>query len=191
MIQKSEENFTLSVQDFESFNATQTTDLCRIITFNSTEGRSTVFTVRPLTYNLTVSVIEVQNRTNMSHLSVRAAGVSLSKLNNFSHIFSSFPTGEISLAFCIDQTMDNYLELSRRCVTLTSCGLTLETQLYFAVCMYWNVTEDKWSSSGCQVILKLLFLRNEVYMIYASMFSSLQSMSFLINPSTITKLLVL
>uniref|UniRef100_A0A8W8HNY2 Polycystic kidney disease protein 1-like 2 n=1 Tax=Magallana gigas TaxID=29159 RepID=A0A8W8HNY2_MAGGI len=151
VIQKSEENFTLSVQDFDSFNATQTTELCRIMTFNSTEGRSTVFTVRPLTFNLTVNVIEVQNRTNMSHLNVRAAGVSLSKFNNFTHIFSSFPTGEVSLAFCIDQTVDNYLELSRQCLTLTSCGLTLETQLYFAVCMYWNVTEDKWSSSGCQV----------------------------------------
>lgn len=157
VIQKSEENFTLSVQDFDSFNATQTTELCRIMTFNSTEGRSTVFTVRPLTFNLTVNVIEVQNRTNMSHLNVRAAGVSLSKFNNFTHIFSSFPTGEVSLAFCIDQTVDNYLELSRQCLTLTSCGLTLETQLYFAVCMYWNVTEDKWSSSGCQVILKSLF----------------------------------
>lgn len=157
VIQKSEENFTLSVQDFDSFNATQTTDLCGIITFNFTEGRSTVFTVRPLTYNLTVNVIEVQNRTNMSYLNLRASRVSLNKLNNYTHIFSSFPTEEVSLAFCIDQTMDNYLELSRQCVTLTSCGLTLETQLYFAVCMYWNVTEDKWSSNGCQVILNSLF----------------------------------
>ena len=126
-------------------------DLCRIMKFNSTEGRSTILTILPLTLNLSISVMEIQNVTDISHQNITSNGSSLNSSNNFTYIFTSLPTGVITLGFCIDQTVDNFLQLNQKCLTLTSCRVTLETQLDSAECMYWNVTKDMWSSSGCQV----------------------------------------
>lgn len=137
--------------DLDSFNASLSDDLCRIMKFNSTEGRSTILTILPLTLNLSISVMEIQNTTDISHQNITSNGRSLNSSNNFTYIFTSLPTGVITLGFCIDQTVDNFLQLNQQCLTLTSCRVTLETQLYSAECMYWNVTKDMWSSSGCQV----------------------------------------
>nr|XP_022331159.1 polycystic kidney disease protein 1-like 2 isoform X2 [Crassostrea virginica] len=150
-VQKTEENFTLNVVNLDSFNASMSDDLCRIMKFNSTEGRSTILTILPLTLNLSISVMEIQNVTDISHQNITSNGRSLNSSNNFTYIFTSLPTGVITLGFCIDQTVDNFLQLNQKCLTLTSCRVTLETQLYSAECMYWNVTKDMWSSSGCQV----------------------------------------
>ncbi|XP_062612733.1 polycystin-1-like protein 2, partial [Saccostrea cucullata] len=150
--EKSEENFTINAASFDSFNSTPD-DLCRVLNLNVTKKRSNILTIRPLTFNLSISAMEIQNGTNVSHYDITSAGISLNKSNNFTHIFTSLPSGVIAIGFCVDQTMDNYRELNKGCLSLTSCvlTLTLEIQGYSAVCMYWNVSGDAWASGGCQV----------------------------------------